>query len=71
MVKRAEALGRLLRDRRVIAVAGTHGKTTTSAMLAVILTHAGLRPTFVVGGEVLDLEASALADEGRVGRGGG
>ncbi len=64
VVKRAEALGLLLRDRRVIAVAGTHGKTTTSAMLAVILTHAGLRPTFVVGGEVLDLEASALADQG-------
>jgi UDP-N-acetylmuramate--alanine ligase len=64
VVKRAEVLGLLLRDRRVIAVAGTHGKTTTSAMLAVILTHAGLRPTFVVGGDVLDLEASARADEG-------
>jgi UDP-N-acetylmuramate--alanine ligase len=64
VVKRAEALGLLLRDRRVIGVAGTHGKTTTSAMLAVILTHAGLRPTFVVGGEVLDLGASALADQG-------
>ncbi|MGH2346850.1 MAG: UDP-N-acetylmuramate--L-alanine ligase [Chloroflexota bacterium] len=64
VVKRAEALGMLLRDRRVIAVAGTHGKTTTSAMLAVILTRAGARPTFVVGGEVLDLGASAAADVG-------
>jgi UDP-N-acetylmuramate--alanine ligase len=64
VVKRAEVLGWLLADTRVIAVAGTHGKTTTSAMLAVILTHAGLHPTFVVGGEVLDLGASAGAGAG-------
>ncbi|HVA89828.1 MAG TPA: Mur ligase family protein, partial [Chloroflexota bacterium] len=64
VVKRAEALGWLLADARVIAVAGTHGKTTTSAMLAVILSHAGLQPTFVVGGEVLDLGASAAAGAG-------
>jgi UDP-N-acetylmuramate--alanine ligase len=59
VVKRAEALGWLLEDMRTIAVAGTHGKTTTTAMLAVILRHAGLDPTFAVGGEVLDLGASA------------
>ncbi|HXT37807.1 MAG TPA: Mur ligase family protein, partial [Chloroflexota bacterium] len=64
VVKRAEALGWLLADSRVIAVAGTHGKTTTSAMLAVILTHAGAQPTFVVGGEVLDLGASASIGAG-------
>ncbi len=64
VVKRAEALGWLLADPRVIAVAGTHGKTTTSAMLAVILTHAGAQPTFVVGGEVLDLGASASVGAG-------
>ncbi|HVC79792.1 MAG TPA: UDP-N-acetylmuramate--L-alanine ligase, partial [Chloroflexota bacterium] len=64
VVKRAEALGWLLADSRVIAVAGTHGKTTTSAMLAVILTHAGAQPTFVVGGEVLDLGASAAIGTG-------
>jgi len=59
VVKRAAALGWLLEGLRTIAVAGTHGKTTTTAMLAVILRHAGLDPTFVVGGEVLDLGASA------------
>jgi UDP-N-acetylmuramate: L-alanyl-gamma-D-glutamyl-meso-diaminopimelate ligase len=40
----------LLRDRWVLAVAGTHGKTTTSAMLAWILEHAGLAPGFLIGG---------------------
>jgi UDP-N-acetylmuramate--alanine ligase len=59
VVKRAAALGWLLEGLRTIAVAGTHGKTTTTAMLAVILRHAGLDPTFAVGGEVLDLGASA------------
>jgi UDP-N-acetylmuramate--alanine ligase len=64
VVKRAAALGWLLRDLHAIAVAGTHGKTTTSAMLAVILHHAGVDPTFVVGGEVLDLGASAAIGRG-------
>jgi UDP-N-acetylmuramate--alanine ligase len=59
VVKRAAALGWLLEGLRTIAVAGTHGKTTTTSMLAVILRHAGIDPTFVVGGEVLDLGASA------------
>src|SRR5512146_147527 len=40
----------VLRDRWVLAVAGTHGKTTTSAMLAWILEHAGLEPGFLIGG---------------------
>ncbi|HWE62878.1 MAG TPA: UDP-N-acetylmuramate--L-alanine ligase [Chloroflexota bacterium] len=58
VVKRAAALGWLLEGLRTIAVAGTHGKTTTTAMLAVILRQAGFDPTFMVGGEVLELEAS-------------
>ena len=40
----------VLRNRRVLAVAGTHGKTTTTAMLAWILEHAGFRPGFLIGG---------------------
>lgn len=59
VVKRAAALGWLLEGLRTIAVAGTHGKTTTTAMIAVILRRAGLDPTFAVGSEVLDLETSA------------
>jgi UDP-N-acetylmuramate--alanine ligase len=64
VVKRAVALGWLLAAKRTIAVAGTHGKTTTSAMIAVILTAAGFDPTFVIGGEVLDLSASAAVGSG-------
>jgi UDP-N-acetylmuramate--alanine ligase len=64
VVKRAAALGWLLSEKRVIAVAGTHGKTTTSAMLAVILERARFDPTYVVGGEVLDLGGSARFGSG-------
>ena len=49
----------LLRGRHVLAVAGTHGKTTTTAMLAKILDHAGLDPGFLVGGVPDDFDRSA------------
>jgi len=49
----------LLRGRWVLAVAGTHGKTTTSAMLAAILDHAGLAPGFLIGGVPQDFGVSA------------
>ncbi|WP_211828983.1 UDP-N-acetylmuramate:L-alanyl-gamma-D-glutamyl-meso-diaminopimelate ligase [Kistimonas asteriae] len=49
----------ILRDRWVMAVAGTHGKTTTSAMLAVILEHAGMSPGFLIGGVPADFGLSA------------
>src|SRR4051812_12744949 len=49
----------VLQDRWVIAVAGTHGKTTTSAMLSWILEHAGLRPGFLVGGVPQNFGVSA------------
>ena len=49
----------LLRDRWVLAVAGTHGKTSTSAMLAWILTAAGLAPGFLIGGVPNNTEVSA------------
>jgi UDP-N-acetylmuramate: L-alanyl-gamma-D-glutamyl-meso-diaminopimelate ligase len=55
----------VLRDRHVLAVAGTHGKTTTSAMLAKILDHAGLDPGFLIGGVPDDFGRSA-----RIGGGG-
>ena len=47
------------RERHVLAVAGTHGKTTTTAMLTHILNQAGLQPGFLVGGVPLDFEVSA------------
>ncbi|MFO1311266.1 MAG: UDP-N-acetylmuramate:L-alanyl-gamma-D-glutamyl-meso-diaminopimelate ligase [Burkholderiales bacterium] len=49
----------VLHDRWVLAVAGTHGKTTTTAMLAWILEHAGLAPGFLVGGAPMDFPVSA------------
>ncbi|KPJ61806.1 UDP-N-acetylmuramate--alanine ligase, partial [candidate division KD3-62 bacterium DG_56] len=49
---RSELLGWLMRGRRGIAVAGTHGKTTVCAMIGVILQDAGRDPTVLVGGEV-------------------
>jgi UDP-N-acetylmuramate: L-alanyl-gamma-D-glutamyl-meso-diaminopimelate ligase len=51
----------LLRNHWVLAVAGTHGKTTTSSMLAWILEYAGLRPGFLIGGVPLDFGVSARA----------
>jgi UDP-N-acetylmuramate: L-alanyl-gamma-D-glutamyl-meso-diaminopimelate ligase len=49
----------VLRDRHVLAVAGTHGKTTTTSMLAWILEHAGLAPGFLIGGVPNNFEATA------------
>jgi UDP-N-acetylmuramate--alanine ligase len=51
-IKRAEYLGLSMQSRRSIAIAGTHGKTTTSAMTGIALAAAGLDPTVMVGGEV-------------------
>lgn len=61
---RAQLLAAAGAGRRVIAVAGTHGKTTTTSMLAVILERAGLDPTFVVGGDLNEIGSGARAGEG-------
>ncbi len=53
-----------LRDRKVIAVAGTHGKTTTASMLAWILEFAGLNPGFLIGGVPLNFNISAREGSG-------
>lgn len=53
----------ILRDRWVLAVAGTHGKTTTSAMLAWILEYAGMKPGFLIGGIPRNFSLSARAGE--------
>jgi UDP-N-acetylmuramate: L-alanyl-gamma-D-glutamyl-meso-diaminopimelate ligase len=52
-------------DRWVLGVAGTHGKTTTSSLLAWILEHAGLQPGFLIGGVPLDFNVSARLGAGR------
>jgi UDP-N-acetylmuramate--alanine ligase len=61
---RADTLAAIAALRRTIAVAGTHGKTTTSSMLALILVEAGLRPSFIIGGEVNEIGTNAVWDEG-------
>jgi UDP-N-acetylmuramate--alanine ligase len=52
VLHRAEALAALMDGRRAIAVAGTHGKTTTTSMLAVSLTELGLAPSYAIGGDL-------------------
>ncbi len=64
VVPRAEMLGELMRFRRGIAVAGTHGKTTTTSLVASVLAEAGLDPTFVIGGQLLAAGANARLGAG-------
>lgn len=59
VIRRAEMLGELSRFKWAIAVAGTHGKTTTTSLTGFILTRAGLDPTVIVGGRVNFLGAHA------------
>jgi len=65
VIKRAEMVARLMEGRYAVAVAGTHGKTTTSALIAFILKQAGFSPTYLIGGEVADLGGNAAAGSGR------
>jgi UDP-N-acetylmuramate--alanine ligase len=64
VVPRAEMLGELMRFRRGIAVAGTHGKTTTTSLTASVLAEAGLDPTFVIGGQLIAAGANARLGTG-------
>ncbi|MBX9400047.1 UDP-N-acetylmuramate--L-alanine ligase [Lysobacter sp. BMK333-48F3] len=59
VVPRAEMLAELMRFRRGIAVAGTHGKTTTTSLTASVLAEGGIDPTFVIGGKLLAAGANA------------
>jgi UDP-N-acetylmuramate--alanine ligase len=65
VVKRAEMLAELMRFRYGIAVAGTHGKTTTTSLVASILAEAGLDPTFVIGGRLSSADTHARLGAGR------
>ncbi|HEX6996721.1 MAG TPA: UDP-N-acetylmuramate--L-alanine ligase [Gammaproteobacteria bacterium] len=65
VVQRAEMLGELMRFRYGIAIAGTHGKTTTTSLIASVLAEGGLDPTFVIGGRLLSAGANARLGAGR------
>jgi UDP-N-acetylmuramate--alanine ligase len=59
VVRRAEMLGELMRFRYGIAIAGTHGKTTTTSLIASVLAEAQVDPTFVIGGRLASANANA------------
>jgi UDP-N-acetylmuramate--alanine ligase len=63
---RAQVLAALMADRRGIAVAGTHGKTTTTSMLAAILERAGEDPTYLIGGDLNESGSNARSGDGEV-----
>ncbi len=59
VLHRSEALAAAMVGRTTVAVAGTHGKTTTTSMVTSILQHAGLDPSFVIGGEIAEIGSNA------------
>jgi UDP-N-acetylmuramate--alanine ligase len=65
VVRRAEMLGELMRFRYGIAVAGTHGKTTTTSLVTSVLAEGGVDPTFVIGGRLASANANAKLGSGR------
>lgn len=64
VVKRSDFLGELTADKETLAIAGTHGKTTTTAMLIWILENLGAHPSFISGGVVTQLGCNARAGSG-------
>jgi UDP-N-acetylmuramate--alanine ligase len=64
VLTRAAVLAAIASIRRAVAVAGTHGKTTTASMLTLALSAAGLRPSFLVGADVGELGTNGLLDDG-------
>ena len=66
VLRRSEFLGELTKGRRVIAIAGTHGKTTTTAMISWLLSALGLDPSFIVGGVLSNLGTNAHLGGGDV-----
>src|SRR5450631_4251819 len=66
VIPRAEMLGELMRVKDGVAVAGSHGKTTTTTMIAVILAQAGLDPTVVIGGKARAFGSNARLSQGQI-----
>ena len=65
VIRRAEMLAEIMRFRHGIAIAGTHGKTTTTSLTASILIEAGLDPTYVIGGKLNSVASNAKLGEGK------
>ncbi len=64
VIHRSEMLARLLNTKKGVAVAGAHGKTTTSSMISLVLEQCGMDPTYIIGGEILNLGSNAKAGKG-------
>ncbi len=66
VLRRAEILAAITRVKRTLSVSGTHGKTTTTTMLALILVEAGLEPSFIIGGDVNEIGSGAVWEDGEL-----
>lgn len=64
IAKRSYVLGQMMKRKKGIAIAGTHGKTTTTTMISLILKDAGLNPTAMIGGEVKNIGGNFLSGSG-------
>ncbi|WP_090669373.1 UDP-N-acetylmuramate--L-alanine ligase [Paenibacillus tianmuensis] len=64
ILHRSQMLARLMSAKKGIAVAGAHGKTTTSSMIALVLERCGSDPTFIIGGEIMNVGSNAKAGKG-------
>lgn len=64
VVKYSQILGSLMKEKKGIAISGTHGKTTTTSMVSTILKHAGMDPSFVIGGIVSEIGGSSCCGKG-------
>ncbi|MBO8172534.1 MAG: UDP-N-acetylmuramate--L-alanine ligase [Bacillaceae bacterium] len=64
LVHRSRMLARLLNEKKGIAVSGAHGKTTTSSMIALVMERAGADPTYLIGGEIMDVGSNARSGKG-------
>ncbi|TVY12045.1 UDP-N-acetylmuramate--L-alanine ligase [Paenibacillus cremeus] len=64
ILHRSQMLARLMNQKKGIAVAGAHGKTTTSSMIALVLESCGQDPTFIIGGEIMNVGSNAKAGKG-------
>ncbi|WP_442603470.1 UDP-N-acetylmuramate--L-alanine ligase [Paenibacillus sp. KN14-4R] len=64
VIHRSQMLARLMNARKGIAVAGAHGKTTTSSMIALVMENCGEDPTYIIGGEIMNVGSNAKAGKG-------
>jgi UDP-N-acetylmuramate--alanine ligase len=66
VIRRKDLLAAIVNEKRAVGVSGTHGKTTTSAMIATVLENAGLDPTIIIGGMLRNFDSNAKSGKGEV-----